>query len=1632
MAPILGELVSLYTSSKYSLLRRVNGGLVDLLEQKGSERLDTRSQKGRVEGHVNASERDCGKATLQLQRQGLLESRLGASADNLLQSALSLLNVVAHLFNVNLLHLEEVGHSSERVQSAQVTGAHVLHVGNVVVDNLQQPASLFRNLVNDKLKGLFVEYAAGVDGAHGVVGSTAGVTLDGHLHRQATVEDDRHQTLNGHDLCQGSQGRVFSQRVAGKGAVSGDESLGLHVLEAGLFHQRQGGLNSLRLDGAIGSHRLESHGHVVLADRLTPGATKVHSELLGVVLDDVGDGEAVVVKQLDLDRVVGKNHANQRSVEATDSANVVLGSPCLDQASDRSAAVHARNGILKVDRLVQRGAVTLKVVNDGVAVRLAGLVIDTGDLDDLLGGQLQQDLATGLHAAEDAVVLESHEALQAECQRLAKQVNLVGHLVESEPLLGSQHCHVHLNWGLVLALEGVLKVGVGTAVQELRGNFHHGLAISADGTANLNHLARVLVDDGIDLCNSRDLVALLEGLSARNHAEAVGKVHQLQQVTVNGAGEDGLSDGLPSQHNRKVHGRIHDLARPVNESFASVADGVNKVVDGFSSDSGAASVKLARDNGIEIQGLFAEPCLPVKLLDAVIAALHYFMDGSISSIGAVQEFQRHSNRSSQGSCLLNHVDEDLLVAIQLDLNHIHILVVSRLLLNDNGSLGGVVRVLDLDVKASDRGEDTADRVGLELLALNNNIRHEKGVSPVAESREGMALAGDEERREALDVERDLCIDKLATKVFGSGDQSLIVVVQILGQRRNVGIVDVVQNVLDGLINDSRELGGGRALKYTGSADVLANDCVKVFRLPQRVLLEVKLKVLVKSRNESDRLLAGAQAQNQEVLNILCVDDLVLSFGIAGEDSVHSAERLLKVGVALEERRLASLGGESLLDSVDEIASHVLKIHGLAILVAAEPDLLEVVIQLLDDVVSVLLELGNSLLLGDVENLLVHLSPELDTASGQLVNWLAHFRAHSDDATGRALVGHFPLSIIETRGVDNGLLGVLAGVRLLGYHHTATKQAAVKGHRGVSVLLSPVTGDVWVSIISTAEATACNQDDVLLSADAAIHLENRLVEIFKRVMTTATATGPLHDDREGRPQGLNVLLSDLNRGHTGTNGQTFDRHTISTESAKQGDLPAHGARVDVDEVDSDTAASGNGLFDLLQCRSHVLGVEVAATSKLDVVTSVHGSRNKVPRDSSRGHTSDHDRRDAKKTAHLGVHILFAARCLDQAWAMLLNPVNGKLDGVFFISIKDLRLVSELAHGALNGTSEDDADTSSLLVSARQGSKARDAAWAKIKNVASLGEDRRLLPVNGIPGDESDQSRHDVAIGLSTKVLASVCVVNWNSQSAGVNADVLEVFINEDSGVFQVLAVERSGNGKESVGESDLSLGVRDSSLIQTGRGLHLAELRVQTVQRGGRTSDNEVAGAIDERNANVTVRRKVLVCSVNVLLNFLLGQITDAQHWRRKTFTVLLRLSKHCRSHGCSREGLLTSGTNPEQNGQDRGGDFAPRIPRVGRGRGSCHDNTLGVTSGSTDSLSEETRVNAQDLASNLVVCHLNQSNQRETDGCGNQIVDVWSGLWSVKPRQNVQALGEHLLRAGVAGESLQKLGSVRNELSNKA
>lgn len=200
-----------------------------------------------------------------------------------------------------------------------ISSSDILHVCDVVVDDFKQPASFLGDVFDDVLKGLLGEALADsrrVDSSHAVVGSSLFVTLDSNLHGQATIEHHRNQAFNRHDFSDRGKRRIFSQGVAGERAISLDETLGTHILEAGLLHQGQSWLSELssrqktgrrpvgvgggifmnlledllRLDRTISVDRFKGHSHVILADGLALGTTEVDGELLRIILDNVDDG----------------------------------------------------------------------------------------------------------------------------------------------------------------------------------------------------------------------------------------------------------------------------------------------------------------------------------------------------------------------------------------------------------------------------------------------------------------------------------------------------------------------------------------------------------------------------------------------------------------------------------------------------------------------------------------------------------------------------------------------------------------------------------------------------------------------------------------------------------------------------------------------------------------------------------------------------------------------------------------------------------------------------------------------------------------------------------------------------------------------------------------------------------------------------------------------------------------------------------------------------------------------------------------------------------------------------------------------------------------------------------------------
>src|SRR5215469_3070763 len=190
-----------------------------------------------------------------------------------------------------------------------------------------------------------------------------------------------------------------------------------------------------------------------------------------------------------------------------------------------------------------------------------------------------------------------------------------------------------------------------------------------------------------------------------------------------------------------------------------------------------------------------------------------------------------------------------------------------------------------------------------------------------------------------------------------------------------------------------------------------------------------------------------------MLDILCVDELLVGFRIRLEELFDEGIWIFKLGVTLDHRRSALRSSKAFLDTAHKVTGqvrqtlvdpallmfdihqinhatndfsvgHVFQIDGLAGRVTTKPDLLEIIIEFLDDIFTLLFELRYSLCFIETKDFLVHLSPEAHTTSGKFVNWLAHFRAHCDDTTCGTLVGLLPIAVIKTFSFCNSLLCIL--------------------------------------------------------------------------------------------------------------------------------------------------------------------------------------------------------------------------------------------------------------------------------------------------------------------------------------------------------------------------------------------------------------------------------------------------------------------------------------------------------------------------------------------------------------------------------------------------------------------------------
>ena len=126
-------------------------------------------------------------------------------------------------------------------------------------------------------------------------------------------------------------------------------------------------------------------------------------------------------------------------------------------------------------------------------------------------------------------------------------------------------------------------------------------------------------------------------------------------------------------------------------------------------------------------------------------------------------------------------------------------------------------------------------------------------------------------------------------------------------------------------------------------------------------------------------------------------------------------------------------------------------------------------------------------------------------------------------------------------------------------------------------------------------------------------------------------------------------------------------------------------------------------------------------------------------------------------------------------MLLDPVDSVLDGVFGVTVEDLGLVANFGVGAVHGAGKNDTHTSTILVAVGENTEARNATRAKVKNVSGSREDSGCLPVNRILSDHAHKLGNDVVGALLADVLASVGIVERDTEVGARDDNILEILL-----------------------------------------------------------------------------------------------------------------------------------------------------------------------------------------------------------------------------------------------------------------
>src|SRR5438477_12202676 len=116
-------------------------------------------------------------------------------------------------------------------------------------------------------------------------------------------------------------------------------------------------------------------------------------------------------------------------------------------------------------------------------------------------------------------------------------------------------------------------------------------------------------------------------------------MNKFEQVSINGFRKDWFRDSLPANNNGEIHRSHGFFAWSVNESFASVADSMDKVINSLTRHDCIATIKLFSDRAIKIDFLCPEPNSPVKLLNTIVASFHDLMNWCIARLWLIDELQ---------------------------------------------------------------------------------------------------------------------------------------------------------------------------------------------------------------------------------------------------------------------------------------------------------------------------------------------------------------------------------------------------------------------------------------------------------------------------------------------------------------------------------------------------------------------------------------------------------------------------------------------------------------------------------------------------------------------------------------------------------------------------------------------------------------------------------------------------------------------------------------------------------------------------------------------------------------------------------------------------------------------------------